>query len=173
MRHGKRPEMEDPAVLQHVKRQFVFAEHHVRAGAAVEGKIAVSARLRMHDGERRVDHGVIQEVREVDACLSRDRAELVAEAVLADLADEGGLPADLLQHREHVAGCAAGIRLKEGIPLFAESVLGKIDKQFAEGDDVKTFHLILRDHTISSYFSTSMTAVPSQEKEMESAVMGV
>ena len=72
--------------------------------------------------------GIAEQMLHIDACLPGDQPELRSEAVVADLTDECCFPAQLLQHGQHVAGRAAGIGLKDGVPLGAEAVLREIDQ---------------------------------------------
>ena len=85
----------------------------------------------MHHGKGRMDLGIVQQRSGVDPGLLRDGAELMAVDVISHFADKSGLPAQLLQHGQYVAGSAAGVGLPEGIALLAEPGLGEVDQQFA------------------------------------------
>ena len=65
-----------------------------------------------------------------------------AEAVLSHLADEGAGLAKLAEHGQHVGGSAAGIGLKEGAALGAQSALGHVHQQLAQGNHVKSFQYL-------------------------------
>ena len=64
----------------------------------------------------------------------------MAEQIVPHLTHKGAAFAQFAQHGQHIAGRAAGAGLKEVIPLFAGSVFGKIDQQFAKGDYIILFH---------------------------------
>ena len=66
-----------------------------------------------------------------DTGLVKRLPELSAEHIVADLADEGAFPAELCEHGEDIAGCAAGICLKERVPLGGVPAQCEVDQQFA------------------------------------------
>ena len=63
-----------------------------------------------------------------------------AKLVFADFADKGCFFAQIVQHGKHIAWCSAGICLKKPVALFAESVLGKINQQFAQCNNIICLH---------------------------------
>ena len=56
---------------------------------------------------------------------------------MAHLAHKGGAPAQPGQHRQDIAGGAAGVGLKEGVALAAGPAGGKVDEQFAQRGNIK------------------------------------
>ena len=45
----------------------------------------------------------------------------------------------LFQHRQHIAGRAAGIGLKQRVSLSAQTVVREVDQQFPQSHYIKTF----------------------------------
>ena len=129
--------MEDAAVLQKRLIQLVGTQHDVRAGLAVEAEIPVAVREGVHHGKRRGDLRIPPEGADVDPGVLYGSGQHVAEAVPAHLADKGAAFRELAQHGQHVCGRAAGVCLKKRVALFAQAVLGEVDQQLAECDNVK------------------------------------
>ena len=123
-------------------------------------------------GQGGVDVFVLQQEVHADAGSLRRYAELLAEHVLAHLTHKGGVLTQLLQHGQHIAGCAAGVGLQKGVALTADAVFRKVHQKLAQGDHIITlFH---GNHSISSsYFSTSTRTLPSEEKLTAAASRGV
>ena len=147
VRQGEGAEVENAAAFQQLLIQLVRAQHDVRAGLAVKAEIPVAVGEGVHHRQRRGDVRVASEGGNVDPGLLHRDGQHIAEAVLTHLADEGAVLAELAQHGQHVCGRAAGVCLEEKIALFAQAVLGKIDQQLAQGDNVKFFVL----HCNTSY----------------------
>ena len=137
-------------------------EVRVGAGLAVEAEVPVAPRQSLDDGQGGVDLLVIAQAPQVDAGVRRDGGQLPAETVRPHLAEEGAAPPQLLQHGQHVAGRAAGVRLEQGVALPGKAVLGEVDQQLAQSRHVIGFLAHCAPSSNSRlYFSTSMRAAPS------------
>ena len=133
--------MEDAAVAEQVCVQFLGAQADIRARLAVKAEIPVAVGEGVDQGQRRGDLGVAVERARVDPGLPHRPLQHVAEAVPPHLADEGAALPQLAQHGQHVGRRAAGVGLKEGVALLAQSVLGKIDQQLAQRYDVEALRV--------------------------------
>lgn len=63
------------------------------------------------------------------------------QKIIAHLADESGLFAQLRQHGQHIAGCSAWIGLKQSVSLSAEPVFSEVDQQLPQSGYIIALHL--------------------------------
>ena len=128
-------------------RQFLRRQHHVGAGGAVKGKVAVPVRQSVHKRQCGMNDGIGDKAAHVDPNGAQRVLQLAAKLVAAHLADKGCAFAEFCKHGQHVAGRSAGVRLKKGIALGAGPVFGEIDQKFTHGHNVKLLHgSFLRSH---------------------------
>ena len=140
MGHGKGAEVEQPCALDELSIHLIRRKEHVRTGVSIEGKIPVPVLKGLYEGQRGSGILIHNQVGGVDSHLFQNGLQLQPEDVLPHLSDEGRGMAELIQHGQHVAGRAAGIRLKHGISLRAHSVVRKINQQFSKCYDIEFFH---------------------------------
>ena len=141
VRQRERAEVEDAAAGQQLLVQLLGPQHNVGARLAVKAEVAVAVGEGVHHGERGGDLPIPHQAAGIDPCLLHGSGEHVAEAVGADLADEGAALAEFAQHGQNIGGRAAGIGLKEQVALLAQPVLREVDQKLAQGDNVKCFIL--------------------------------
>ena len=137
VREGEGAEVEDAAAAQQRLIELVGAQQNVRPGLAVKAEIPVAVCEGVHHGKRRGDLRIPLETPGVDPGLPHGLLQHVAEAVLAHLAHKGAALAQLAQHGQYVRRRAAGVCLEEKVALIAQTVLGEVHQQFAQGDHVK------------------------------------
>ena len=132
--------MKEAGVCNQIFLYLLRAQHHIRAGIPVEGKVTVTVRLLMNESQRRMNHLVHQQIARIDTGRFHDLFQMTSKSILPYFSNESRLFPELFQHRQYVAGCAARIGFQENISLRAESAFGKIDQQLSESRYVKFSH---------------------------------
>ncbi len=131
--------MEDPGALDEVpvRIHLLFREADICAGLSVEREVPVPVRKLLDKGEGRVDLLVHLQAGHVDPLLCRAVPEHPSEHVFSDLSDKAHFVAKAREHREHVAGRAARVCLKERIPLRGVAAWREVDEELAECCDIQ------------------------------------
>ena len=117
--HGQGSEMEDSGLLNQlaVSPYILRTEHNVRTRLPVKGEITISVCQLLHKRKRCMHAVIHRQAAHVNSLRSGLFLQHLAEGILSDLADEGSLMAEPLQHGQYIAGCTARICLKGRIPL--------------------------------------------------------
>ena len=138
--HGQGAKVENTGIGDRVKGQLLLSEHHIRTGLAIEGEIPVAVCKGLNKGQGGRNLFIHHKRVSVDSGFRNHILQELAKHIVSDFANESTGLAQLAQHGQHIAGCSAGAGFKEVIPLYAGSVLGKINQQFAKGDHIKLVH---------------------------------
>ena len=90
--------MEDLRLLNQLFVDIFLCQHHVCAGISIEGKVPVPILKCMHKSKRRMDDRIGLQSSCVDPDAFHGLRQHPPEHIIANLADEGGLPAIILKH---------------------------------------------------------------------------
>ena len=138
--HGQGAEVENRRLPDQAHVDFLCGQTHIRAGIAVEAEIPVAVGEGVHHRQGSVNGFVPAQPLDGNTGFHQSSFQLIAEAVLTNLTDEGGFVPQLAQQRQHIAGRAAGVGLQGRISLGAQTVLGQINEQLAQGDNIIVSH---------------------------------
>ena len=129
--------MKNRAIGDQRRVQIRLAQQHIRPGLAVKREFPVPAGFGMHKGQGGVGRLIHHQALIPHMNRAQGVPQHVPEQIPAHLADERGLLAQFGQHGQHIAGRAARIGLEQRIALRAQSVLGKVNEQFAQRHNVE------------------------------------
>ena len=100
-----------------VSPYILRTKHDIRTRLPVKGEITIPVCKLLHKCKRCMHAVIHRQTAHVNSLRSGLLLQHFTEGILTDLADEGGLMAEPLQHGQYIAGCTARICLKGRISL--------------------------------------------------------
>ena len=124
--------MEDSGLVDQGLVHILPAQAGIGTGLSGEGEAAVAGSIESNESQGGKHRGVNENAPGLDTCVLHGAHQQMAEGIVADLAQEGGLLAVLGQGCQEIGGCAAGQSLHQRITVCICAAGGKVNEHFAQ-----------------------------------------